>query len=105
MDSLEKTIRLNSLYDLYKNLLTDKQRQYFEAYYFKDQSLSEVADMYGVSRNAIYSQLSEIEKSLEDFELKLNLKKKNEKKTKLLDELKKNADDNSLVIIKKLEEI
>lgn len=41
-------------YDLYASLLTEKQRLYFEDYYFMDYSLSEIADNYNVSRNAIY---------------------------------------------------
>ena len=38
-----------SLYDLYYNLLTDKQRDYFEEYYFSDLSISEIAINFDIS--------------------------------------------------------
>lgn len=105
MDNLEKNVRLSSLYDLYKNLLTEKQRQYFEEYYFNDESLKEVAENFNVSRNAIYLSLKEVEETLEDFESALALKAKQDQKTELLNKLKANADEDSLKIIEELEEI
>ena len=36
--------RLIRLYNVYKNLLTEKQWSYFEEYYLYDYSLSEIAD-------------------------------------------------------------
>lgn len=105
MDNLEKNVRLSSLYDLYKNLLTEKQRQYFEEYYFNDESLKEVAENFNVSRNAIYLSLKEVEEALEDFEAKLSLKVKQEKREELLNKLKDNASSEVLKIIEELEEI
>lgn len=105
MDNLEKNVRLSSLYDLYKNLLTEKQRQYFEEYYFNDESLKEVAENFNVSRNAIYLSLKEVEEALEDFEAKLSLKAKQDKKEELLNKLKDNASSEVLKIIEELEEI
>ncbi len=105
MDNLEKNVRLSSLYDLYKNLLTEKQRQYFEEYYFNDESLKEVAENFNVSRNAIYLSLKEVEEALEDFESALALKAKQDQRLDLLEKLKANADKDSLKIIEELEEI
>lgn len=105
MDNLERNVRLSSLYDLYKNLLTEKQRQYFEEYYFNDESLKEVAENFNVSRNAIYLSLKEVEETLEDFESALALKAKQDQKAELLNKLKANADEDSLKIIEELEEI
>lgn len=64
------------LYDIYHNLLTDKQRMYFEDYYYADLSLSEIADNYNVSRNAVHDQLKRIVNELEDYENKLHLHEK-----------------------------
>ena len=105
MDNLEKNVRLSSLYDLYKNLLTEKQRQYFEEYYFNDESLKEVAENFNVSRNAIYLSLKEVEETLEDFESALALKAKQDQRLDLLEKLKSNVDEDSLKIIEELEEI
>lgn len=71
----------NELYDLYKNLLTEKQRLYFEDYYFNNLSLSEMSENYNISRNAISKQLSVIRNHLRDYEDKLKL---NNKKTILI---------------------
>lgn len=83
---MDRMIYLNTLYDIYKDLLTDKQKEYYEAYYFDNLSLSEIADNYDVSRNAIFNQLKLIEEKLEEFEDKLRI---NEKQNKILSILEK----------------
>lgn len=70
---MEDFIYYNNLYDYYKELLTDKQKEYFEDYYQNNLTLSEMADNYQVSRNAIHKQLKETVKLLEGYESKLNL--------------------------------
>jgi len=70
---MEKYVYLNELYDLYGDLLTDKQKQYFESYYFNNLSYGEIGEKYNVSRNAIYHQLQLIEKKLCFYEEKLKL--------------------------------
>lgn len=67
---------LLSLYDLYRELLTEKQRAYFEAYFFLDLSISEIANDYNLSRNAIFDQLKKVEEKLIDYENKLKLQAK-----------------------------
>ena len=61
------------LYDYYGELLSDKQRMYFEYYYFDNLSLQEISENLGVSRNAIHKALLTIEKKLDFFEEKLHL--------------------------------
>ena len=68
-----------SLYDLYYNLLTDKQRDYFEEYYFSDLSISEIAINFDISRNGVHDQLKRAVANLYSFEEKLGLLKKIEK--------------------------
>ncbi len=87
---MDKTIYYNQLYDQYQPLLTKKQQQYFEDYYFSNLSLSEMAENYQVSRNAIYGQLKLIEKKLDEFEEKLQLAKR---KGMILDLLKEKIDE------------
>ncbi len=86
---MEKRIRLNLLYDSYKELFTKKQKEYFEAYYWDNLSLSEIAENYEVSRNAVFNQLKIIEDKLDDYENKLRI---NEKKEKILKELEDNEE-------------
>lgn len=87
---MDKEIYLSSLYDYYKDLLTDKQKEYFEDYYFSNYSLQEIAENYEVSRNAVHKQLKEIENKLIDYEDKLNLLKKTEEIREIISDL----DDN-----------
>lgn len=61
----------NELYDIYANLLTDKQKAYYEDYYFNNLSLGEMAINYNVSRNAIFKQLKITVSKLLEFEEKL----------------------------------
>jgi len=62
---MEETIHLNNLYDYYKELLTEKQKQYFEDYYQNNLTLSEIAENNNISRNAVHKQLKETIKILE----------------------------------------
>ncbi len=70
---MEKLIYLNNLYDLYGELLTEKQKKYFEEYYFNNLSYGEISEKYNISRNACFKQLKIIEEKLESFEEKLKL--------------------------------
>jgi len=82
---MDRMLYLSTLYELYKGLCTDKQRLYFEDYYYNNLSLSEIAENYDISRNAVHSQLKIVESRLEEIEGILKLKKKKEKILKLLD--------------------
>ena len=73
---LEKTQKVNLLMDCYEDLLTEKQRQYLSLYYEEDLSLSEIAEDFNVSRNAVYDQIKRAVASLEEYETKLHLMEK-----------------------------
>ena len=70
---MEKFVYLNELFDIYGELLTDKQRKYFMDYYFNNLSYGEIADNYHVSRNAIFHQIKLIEEKLIFYEQKLKI--------------------------------
>ena len=76
---IDKTIYWNDLYDYYGALLTDKQRDMFERYYFDNLTLQEIADNNQISRNAVHKTLSAIALKLETYEEKLNYYKKIQK--------------------------
>ena len=82
---MELEIRENiiRLYDLYQNLLTEKQRLYFEDYYFSDLSISEIADNYNISRNGVHDQIKRTVNELNELEEKLKLNEKINKISKL----------------------
>ena len=70
---IEKTNRMNALFEFYATLLTEKQMNYMELYYADDFSLGEIAEEYQVSRQAVYDNIKRTEKILEDYERKLHL--------------------------------
>ena len=76
---MENNVYLSTLYDYYGELLTEKQKNYFESYYFDNLSLQEIADDEGVSRNAVHKTLTAIVDKLNFYEDKLNLYKNREK--------------------------
>ncbi len=86
------------LYDYYGDLLTDTQKEYFEDYYFNNLSFSEMAENYGVSRNAAFKQTHIVTDKLEEYERILKLR---EKKIQICEVLKDAPKD----IKEKIEEI
>jgi len=86
---LESVFYLNNLYDYYKELLTEKQKNYFEDYYFQNLTLSEMSENYNISRNAVHKQIKDVEEKLYHYEACLHLY---EKKQKILDTLKEKND-------------
>ncbi len=91
---LDKKIRIHQLYDLYGALLTEKQKTAFEYYYLDDYSLSEIAEILKVSRNAIHEQISIATAYLEDYEAKLGLLSNRGKLSKILEKYKKISNHN-----------
>ncbi len=69
---LKKTVEIAILYDIYNQLLTEKQRDITDLYYNHDLSLGEIADKFNVSRQAVYDMLKRTERLLYQYEKKLN---------------------------------
>lgn len=84
---LEKTTRMNFLFDFYQALLTDKQRSYMELYYLDDHSLGEIAESYSISRQAVYDNIRRTEAMLEEYEEKLKLFEKFQQRQEVLKQL------------------
>ncbi|HZW67383.1 MAG TPA: putative DNA-binding protein [Pseudogracilibacillus sp.] len=92
---LEKTTRLNMLYDFYHQLLTKKQMEYMELYYREDYSLSEIANHNDVSRQAVHDTIKRTEQHLEMYEKKLRLYDKFTSRNEQLERLEKALEDDN----------
>ena len=92
---MDKEIYLSGLYDYYGELLTDKQKNYFESYYFNNLSLAEIAENCNTSRNAIHKQIKDTENKLLYYEDKLGLCRKSLE----IMEIIKDLDDDSIHLI------
>ncbi len=102
---LENNELFNNLYAWYGTLLTDKQRSIMENYYQDDLSLSEIANNQGVSRAAIHDAIKRSEELLLQYEEKLKVFAKFEKRQIQYDKLTNLNIDEVSKIVKKLEEI
>ena len=96
MDILEKTIEIQALYDLYQDLLTDKQKNYFEQYYFDDFSISEISENEEVSRNAVHDLIKRTVQKLYDVEDKLHLLSKQQKREDLYNQIDNQTTDETI---------
>ena len=94
---IEKTNRMNALFEFYAALLTDKQMNYIELYYADDYSLAEIAEEFQVSRQAVYDNIKRTEKILEDYDMKLHMYSDYIVRSQIFDQIiEKYADDTYL---------
>ena len=69
-------IELSQLFDLYGNMLTDKQKDAFDLYYNQDLSLSEIAELMSITRQGVRDLIVRGEATINELETKLSLFKK-----------------------------
>ena len=84
MDEQEKII---ILYDYYAELFNDKQRKYFEEYYFDNLSLSEISENEDISRNAVHKSVKGVVNKLYEYEDKLKLYEKENKLKEIINKI------------------
>lgn len=89
MMELEEFLEISSLLDYYKNLLSDKQKEYLVNHFEEDLSLTEIAKNNDVSRQAVYDNIKRGIKLLREYEEKLGFHKKEKILYNELEELKK----------------
>lgn len=73
---MDKILYLTMLYDFYGELLTDKQKEFFELYHLNDYSLNEISIEFDISRQAVLNSVTRTEKLLLNYENKLELVEK-----------------------------
>lgn len=96
---LKEFMDISILLGYYKNLLSDKQKEYMIKHFELDYSLSEIAKEFDVSRQAVYDNIRRGIKILKDYESKLGLYERDRKILRELKQLRKNLS------IEKLDEI
>ena len=83
--NIEKTDYINSLLDIYAELLTPYQQEIMDLYYQEDLSLKEIADEKEISRNAVFTLINRVEKILINYEECLHLLEKRKRIQEELD--------------------
>lgn len=66
----DRTLTMSLLFDFFGDLLTEKQHEYFDLYYNDDLSLSEIAELSGISRQGVRDALKKAEIALMGYEEK-----------------------------------
>jgi predicted DNA-binding protein YlxM (UPF0122 family) len=84
---LEKTNRINLLFDFYAPLLTEKQQTFLQLYFHDDYSLGEIAENFQISRQAVFEHIKRAEQTLQDYEDKLRLLAKHEQRARLAEDM------------------
>ncbi len=82
---MKEFVYYNDLFDIYSNLLTDKEISTFKDYYQEDLSLSEIADDREISRSAVQKTIKTVLEKLDNYEDKLRIYEKNSILKDLLD--------------------
>ena len=70
---MEKIVEQGLLYDFYGELLTQHQKQIYEAAVYNDMSLTEIADEHGISKQGVHDLIKRCTKSLQEYEDKLHM--------------------------------
>ena len=68
-----QTYRMTMLFDFYGEILTDRQKEFFDLYYNEDLSLAEIAENYGISRQGVRDVIVRAEAAMTELEDKTGL--------------------------------
>lgn len=86
---LEEFIEITNLLVYYKNLLSEKQKEYLIAHFEDDFSLSEIANNNNISRQAVHDNIKRGAAILKEYEEKLGFYKREKEIYEALNDLKK----------------
>ena len=88
-----QTYRMTMLFDFYGELLTDRQKEFFDLYYNEDLSLSEIAENEGISRQGVRDVIVRAEAAMQEIEDKTGLIRRFEQFRGHLDAIRSAAED------------
>ena len=65
--------RMAMLFDFYGDLLTERQKEFYDLYYNEDLSLAEIAENYGISRQGVRDVIVRAEATMTEIEDKTHI--------------------------------
>ena len=68
-----QTSRMTMLFDFYGEILTQRQKEFFDLYYNEDLSLGEIAENCGISRQGVRDVIVRAEAAMQEIEDKTGL--------------------------------
>ena len=88
----DETLMRTMLFDFYGELLTGKQREYYDLHYNEDLSLHEIAEQNGVSRQAVWDIIRRAEAAMTDMEEKTGFVARAVRRRRAVEELAAEAE-------------
>ncbi len=101
----KQRVKISLLCDVYGELLTKRQRDMLRLFYDYDNSLSEIAEQYSITRQGVFDCINKGEEALLRFESALKLLEKKEKITDRLNSIKASVKGNNEDVDKDIEAI
>lgn len=89
----DSRVMRSMLFDFYGELLTDKQREYFDLHYNEDLSLAEIAEQGGISRQGVWDMIRRAEAAMTEIEEKTGLIKRFIERNAQIDQLENELSD------------
>lgn len=83
--------RMTMLFDFYGEILTDRQKEFYDLYYNEDLSLGEIAENYGITRQGVRDVIVRAEAILTDLEDKTGLIRRFHTMTQQLQQVREDA--------------
>jgi predicted DNA-binding protein YlxM (UPF0122 family) len=71
-----QTYRMTMLFDFYGEVLTERQKEFFDLYYNEDLSLAEISENYGITRQGVRDVIVRAEGVMTELEDKTGLLKR-----------------------------
>lgn len=85
--------RMALLFDFYGDMLTDRQKEFYDLYYNEDLSLAEIAENYNITRQGVRDVIVRAEGILSELEEKTGIIRRFQKMQRQLEEIEKHTDE------------
>ena len=89
---MEKIVEQGLLYDFYGELLTEHQKEIYEAAVYNDMSLTEIAEENGISKQGVHDLIKRCTNTLQGYEDRLHMIRRFEAIKDTAEELSKLSD-------------
>ena len=96
--------RMALLYDFYGDMLTDRQKEFYDLYYNEDLSLAEIAENYGITRQGVRDVIVRAEAVLTELEDKTGIIRRFEAQRPHLDAIESAAAEMKTINFRRYED-
>ena len=87
-----QAFRMAVLFDFYGDMLTDRQKEFFDLYYNEDLSLSEIAENYGITRQGVRDVIVRAEGIMQELEDKTGIIRRFQRMQEQFSDIERAAD-------------